>query len=249
MTKVFVHGNPETAALWGPLVDVLAERGVDDVESLSPPGFGAPVPDGFDTTMSSYVAWLIGELESLDGPIDIVGHDWGAGHVFGLLAERPDLVRSWAADVAGLLHEDYVWHDMAQVWQTAEVGEQMIEGMVSMPAAERAAMFAGMGITQDVADALAAGVDEAMGACILALYRDAAQPAMAELGSRVFAADTPPGLVITATEDGYVSTVLGAEVAKRVGADVLELEGLGHWWMTEDPATAADGLVAFWSAR
>ena len=36
MTKVFVHGNPETSAIWGPLVDALSERGIDDVVLLSP---------------------------------------------------------------------------------------------------------------------------------------------------------------------------------------------------------------------
>ena len=41
---VLVHGNPETAAIWDPLI---AELGRDDVVALSPPGFGAPVPDGF----------------------------------------------------------------------------------------------------------------------------------------------------------------------------------------------------------
>lgn len=247
MTKVFVHGNPETDALWGPLVAALAERGVDDIVLLSPPGFGASVPAGFDATMRSYVGWLVGEVERIGGDVDIVGHDWGAGHVFGLLAERPQLVRSWATDVTGLIHEDYVWHDMAQAWQTPEVGEQTIEAMVSAPAADRAAMFAGMGIPQEAAEALAAGVDAAMGNCILALYRDAAQPAMAALGRRVFAADTPPGLVVSATADPYVPLELGQEVATRLGAGELRLEGLGHWWMTEDPAAAADGLVAFWS--
>ena len=44
MTAVFVHGNPETAAVWGPLLD---ELGRSDVVLLSPPGFGAPLPDGF----------------------------------------------------------------------------------------------------------------------------------------------------------------------------------------------------------
>ncbi len=42
MTVVLVHGNPETDAIWGPLVDAL---GRDDVVRLSPPGFGAPLPD------------------------------------------------------------------------------------------------------------------------------------------------------------------------------------------------------------
>ena len=40
MTLVLVHGNPETDALWDPLVDAL---GRTDVVRLSPPGFGAPL--------------------------------------------------------------------------------------------------------------------------------------------------------------------------------------------------------------
>jgi len=44
---VLVHGNPETAAIWQPLIEVL---GIAGVETLSPPGFGAPVPDGFGAT-------------------------------------------------------------------------------------------------------------------------------------------------------------------------------------------------------
>src|SRR5580700_5450136 len=42
VTVVLVHGNPETDAIWGPLVDVL---GHEDVVRLSPPGFGSPLPD------------------------------------------------------------------------------------------------------------------------------------------------------------------------------------------------------------
>ncbi len=57
---VFVHGNPETAAIWGPL---LAELRHPDAVTLSPPGFGAPVPDGFGATADEYAAWLASELE------------------------------------------------------------------------------------------------------------------------------------------------------------------------------------------
>ena len=41
MPKVFVHGNPETSALWRVMFEELAARGIDDVTALSPPGFGA----------------------------------------------------------------------------------------------------------------------------------------------------------------------------------------------------------------
>jgi pimeloyl-ACP methyl ester carboxylesterase len=51
MTVVLVHGNPETEAIWNPLVDAL---GRDDVVRVSPPGFGAPLPDDFPATCLAY---------------------------------------------------------------------------------------------------------------------------------------------------------------------------------------------------
>ena len=53
MTAVLVHGVPETAHVWDPLTEHLA----GDVVTLSLPGFGAPLPDGFEPTMASYAAW------------------------------------------------------------------------------------------------------------------------------------------------------------------------------------------------
>ena len=56
MTVVLVHGNPETEAIWNPLVDAL---GRDDVVRVSPPGFGAPLPDDFPATCLAYREWLV----------------------------------------------------------------------------------------------------------------------------------------------------------------------------------------------
>ncbi len=95
---------------------------------------------------------------------------------------------------------------------------------------------------------VAAGLDADMGRCILALYRDATQPAMADLGARVEASDLPPGLGIAATADPYVSLLQVEAMIDRLGAATLTLEGRGHWWMIEDPEAAARGLIDFWSA-
>ncbi len=179
MTVVLVHGNPETVAIWGPL---RAELGRDDVIALSPPGFGAPVPDGFGATADDYHTWLVGELEALDGPIDLIGHDWGGGHVQRVAASRPDLIRSWCTDIAGSADPEYVWHDMARIWQTPGEGEASVEAMSSMPVEDRAAQLTAAGMTSDAAWACAAAVGPEMGRCILVLYRSAAQPAMAEWG-------------------------------------------------------------------
>src|SRR5829696_4180730 len=95
MTVVLVHGVPETSAVWEPLE---AELGRDNVVALSPPGFGARVPNGFGATADEYVAWLVRELETVGEPVDGVGHDWGGVHVARVAASRPDLVRSWVTD-------------------------------------------------------------------------------------------------------------------------------------------------------
>jgi pimeloyl-ACP methyl ester carboxylesterase len=247
MPKGFVHGNPETSALWRPLFEALASRGCEAPHALSPPGFGAPVPAGFDATQVGYRDWLIAELEALGGDIDLVGHDWGAGHVYGVLAERPELLRSWAADCAGLVHPDYVWHDGAQAWQTPEVGEQAVQAMFGAPVEQRAAVFAAMGIRKDIAEEIAAAQNQEMGTCVLSLYRAAAQPAMQQLGERLRTTEQRPGLVIIATEDHYVGTVeMAASVATGLGASTVTLEGQGHWWMFEGADAAADALVEHW---
>lgn len=246
--KVLVHGNPEVAAIWGPLEQELRNRGVEGIVRLSPPGFGAPTDAGWGATRAEYVGWLRSELEAIGRPVDLVGHDWGAGHVYGLLATAPEQVRSYAADVAGLLHPDYVWHDMAQAWQTPDVGEQVVGAMTAGDVAGRAAAYGELGIPGDVATAMAEATDEEMGRCILALYRDAAQPAMAELGAQLFTAELPPGLILAPTDDAYAPHVLNVEAAERLGARLAELPGLGHWWMLEDAAPAADALVRFWNS-
>lgn len=245
MPIVLVHGNPETDALWGPLVDAL---GRDDVVRLSPPGFGAPLPDDFPATYLAYRDWLEGELERIDGPIDLVGHDWGGGHVMNVVMHRPELVRSWVSDAVGLLDPDYVWHDMAQVWQTPGAGEELIDTMMGGTVEDRAAQMAALGIPHDIGISMAAAQDEAMGRAILVLYRSAQQPAMAEAGRALPNAAARPGLSILATEDPYI----GGEATRRraaelAGAQTAVLEGLGHWWMVEDPVRSAAALTEFWA--
>jgi pimeloyl-ACP methyl ester carboxylesterase len=248
---LLVHGVPETSAIWEPLIAALRERGVERVDALSPPGFGAALPDDFAATASDYHDWLVSELvarqEVDDGPVDIVGHDWGAGHVYRLAADRPDLIRSWVADIGGLLHPDYVWHDTATAWRQPEIGEQMIEMMVGLPLGDRVAMFNGLGLPATMSETLADGIDADMGRAILALYRSSPESELRSLADRLAAADHRPGAIITATDDSYVPAAMAGAVAERFGVDEIVLQGQGHWWMVSDPNGAADRLVSFWS--
>ena len=247
MTIVLVHGNPETDAIWGPLVDVLARDGRDDIVRLSPPGFGAPLPDGFAATYLDYRDWLEERLAAFDEPIDLVGHDWGGGHVMNVVMHRPELVRSWASDVVGLFDPDYVWHDLAQVWQTPGEGEQLVDTLMEGTLEDRTERMASMGIPQDVATSIAAAQGPEMGQAILSLYRSARQPALAEAGRALENAAARPGLSLLATDDPYVgSDELRRRAADRAGARTEVLDGLGHWWMLQDPARGAAALTDFW---
>ena len=248
MTKVLVHGNPETKAVWRLLIAALAERGIDDVVTLDIPGFGAPIPDGFAGTAEAYGVWLAEALEALDGPVDLVGHDWGAGHVLGIVAERPDLVRSWAVDIIGLAHPDYVWHDAAQGWRTPDVGEEMVAGMAAAGLEDKIALFESFGMPNDIATDVAPWVNDDMAASILTLYRSADPEDLQALADRVVAADDRPGLALSALDDPYVSADLAPATAERLGAKLVELAGQGHWWMLEDPDPAADALAEFWAS-
>jgi pimeloyl-ACP methyl ester carboxylesterase len=244
MTVVLVHGNPETDAIWGPLIDAV---GREDVVCLSPPGFGAPLPDDFPATCLAYRDWLEDELEAIDEPVDLVGHDWAGAHVMNLVMHRPEMVRSWASDAVGLFDPDYVWHDLAQVWQTPGDGEQLVNTMMDGTIEDRADQMADLGIPADIATSIAAAQGPEMGRAILLLYRSARQPAMAEAGRALEKAAARPGLSLLATEDTYMgSDALRRRSAARAGARTVVLDGLGHWWMVQDPTRGAAALTRFW---
>jgi pimeloyl-ACP methyl ester carboxylesterase len=101
-------------------------------------------------------------------------------------------------------------------------------------------------MTPDAARSCAEAAGPDMARCILALYRSAAQPAMTKWGDELERAERRPGLAIIATDDPYTGgETLARRSAVRFGADVAVLEGLGHWWMMQDPARGADALRSF----
>jgi pimeloyl-ACP methyl ester carboxylesterase len=247
VTTVFVNGNPETAAIWDPLC---AELDRADVLRLSPPGFGAPIPDGFGCTVPAYRDWLVAELETLGEPVDLVGHDVGGSTVVSVAMTRPDLLRTWASDSLGVFDPDYAWHELARQWQVPRIGEKSVAELMGGTPGERTERMVARGITRPVATRLAAAQGPQMGQAILAFYRSAAQPAMAELGRSLPAAVARPGLAIIGTDDHFVgSQDMRRRSAARAGAQIATLDGLGHWWMVQDPVRSARALTSFWAGQ
>lgn len=239
---VFVHGVPETAAIWSKVRKAVDRESV----ALSLPGFGCPRPEGFEASKDDYVRWLLGELDQIEGPIDLVGHDWGAGLTYRIATAHGERLHSWAADIGNIAHPDYEWHDFAKLWQTPGEGEAFVESQNALPPEERAPLFEAMGVPHDDALEMAAGSDATMGSCILDLYRSATPNPHQDWGP--WSPTSAPGLVLHPTEDPFGDEKMAAEVADSLGARFERIDGAGHFWPYQVPDKAVPILESFWDS-
>lgn len=237
---VFVHGVPETAAIWDRLRDALERPSV----AVALPGFGCARPDGFAATKEAYAAWLIDELSAFADPVDLVGHDWGAGLAARVAMTRPELLRSWTIDVPNIIHPDYRWHDVAVTWQTPEVGEAAFAHVLGQEVEVRAQGLGALGVAPGDAREMAGWLDPTMAGCILALYRSATPNIHADWGP--LPSIETPGLALLAVDDPFGDDDMAASTARMLGARIERFDG-GHFWPFSAARAVADVLERFWS--
>jgi len=236
-----VHGVPETAAIWRKVRAAIDRESV----ALELPGFGCPRPAGFGGTKDDYVDWLLEQLAGIEGPIDLVGHDWGAGLTYRIATAYGDRVRSWAADIGNIAHPDYQWHDFAKIWQSPE-GEAYFETQLATPVEERAGLYELLGLLPEDALEMASAGDALMGESILGLYRSALPNPYADWGP--WSPTAAPGLVLNPSDDMFGDAAMAAEVATMLGARFEPIEGAGHFWPYQAPDAGAGKLMSFWSS-
>lgn len=241
--KLFLHGVPDTPALWGPVLSHLnLPKGTAHTPAL--PGFGVPVPQGFTCTKDAYAEWVLEiakGLNEVSGPIDIVGHDWGAILTARAVSLRPDLFATWTISNAAP-HLDYKWHRMARMWQTPVLGE-LIQ-MMTRPKALTKALI-DQGLPADLAAHEAQAYDATMKRAILKLYRSAKNVATqwdAEIDN-IHA----NGLVFWGEQDPYVPLWVGQAFADRTGASIKTYADAAHWSVVQKNEDLAIELKALWA--
>ena len=242
MTALLVHGVPDTTSLWAPMSALLQDF---EIELAALPGFGCDLPSDFGGSKDDYAQWLIERIETLGAPVDLVAHDWGALLAQRVAQLRPDLLRSLAFG-SGPLDESYVWHDTAQAWQTPEVGEAVMDGILAMSLEDRALILEAGGSPTALAREQAKSWDSRMSASILGLYRSVIDPdsIWPQLNSPVGC----PSLVLWGADDVHAPPEFGGRVAKRIDAELLVFEGCAHWWPWARAEETAEALKKLWAS-
>ena len=150
MTVVLVHGMPQTYRLWNGVIAELDRD--DDVIALDLPGFSSPAPDGWVAVKENYVDWIVEQLEPLverDGPVHLVGHDWGCLLTLRVASLRPELLRSIAAG-NGPIDEDWPLHAFWDRWNVAGEGERFMEEVLTPEVS--VAMMKSIGLPDELAE-------------------------------------------------------------------------------------------------
>lgn len=243
--KLFVHGVPDSPAIWKP---VLAELGLDPALTHVPglPGFRSPAPPAFGSTKDEYAQWLLGEVEKLHaahGPIDVVGHDWGALLAMRAASLRPELFRTWTVSNA-VIDPEYRGHRVARMWHTPVVGEFV---MLVTTAGALGRALEQSGIPHDVA------VEEAeqwragfASRSILRLYRSADGLRFHGPWVDDLVRLPPRGLLVWGRHDPYVHLSVAERFSRQRGFPLEVIEDAGHWAIAQRPAEVARRLRAHW---
>jgi pimeloyl-ACP methyl ester carboxylesterase len=211
------------------------------------PGFTGPLPAGFAATKEAYADWAIGEAERLaaaHGPVDLVGHDWGAIIVQRVAMMRPDLVRSWALSNA-VIDPDYRGHRVARIWNTPILGELF---MAVSGAGKLVQSLTQQGVPADVAaEEGRQWANKDKRRAILKLYRSANGLNFGVDWAQDLDALKGPGALVWGEGDPYVDIAVAERAAERHGAALHRIAGAGHWAIAERPAEVAAALKAFWA--
>ena len=240
---IFVSGVPDTPVLWEPVV---SELGLKPREWRAPalPGFGAPASADFACTKDAYTDWLIGEIGKVEGPVHLVGHDWGALLVLRAACLAPEKVASWCVANA-VIDPEYRGHQTARIWATPVLGELSMLAIRNRRRLEKALVEGGMPAA--LARQEVPHINKAMRQSILKLYRSA--DGLRFQGAWVDDLAKLPrrGQVFWGETDAFVQLAVAERFARRWDVPLHVERGAGHWACNERAQQLAGVLRAHWA--
>jgi pimeloyl-ACP methyl ester carboxylesterase/flavin-dependent dehydrogenase len=243
---VFVHGNPGSSLDWADLARAVGVFG--RAVALDMPGFGrADKPDDFDYTVEGYAQHLGHALEALGvRRAHLVLHDFGGPWGLTWAIAHPEAFGSVTFINIGLLL-DYRWHYLARIWRTPLLGELFMA--TTTRSGVRLLLKHGnpRGLPRPVFDRMYDDFDRATRRAVLKLYRATGnQAATARRMAEALRQMPRPALVVWGKHDPYVPVALATRQREVFpDAEVVILEGSGHWPFADDPEGVARVVVPF----
>jgi pimeloyl-ACP methyl ester carboxylesterase len=237
---VCVHGNPDSADQWLPLLRRTGELGRVIAPDL--PGWGrSERPDRavFDGSLDALDRWYDALLDELGlDRFRLVVHDWGA-LALSAASRRPERVERLVIIDAVPLTERYRWHWISRLmWRPPLVGEATMKlfNRFTVKTLTRLQRPRLRPMPDPWLDDVAAHLDRGMKDAILRLYRSADPDVLARHGAGLRAL-TCPALVLWGEDDPYVGTEHAGVYAAALGSDpeVVIVPGAGHWSMLDTP--------------
>lgn len=243
---LFLHGNPDSADLWQDVIARLQNR--YRCIAIDLPGFGrSKAPRAFDVSIENLGRFIDGVVESVgvNGPINLVAHDFGGAFAIAFASAHPNKVRRLVAINYPFFVGNYKWHSWARIWRTPLVGELSMVTL-TWPAFRWLLKQASKKLTDEQIRRTYSLVTSESKRIMLRLYRAIGpeefrkwEPRMLEATAKV------PTLVLWGQHDPYVPEW----VADKFGARrVARFEESGHWPPAEVPELVSAELVNFFQS-
>jgi pimeloyl-ACP methyl ester carboxylesterase len=231
---VLLHGNPDTHAVWTPVIERIAPR----LRCYAPdlPGFGQTrVPAGFDFSLASQGEWVGALLDALGlERVHLVVHDVGGPHGLAFATEHAARLRSLTI-FNTIFFPDYHWHFWARVWRTRGLGE-LAMAIMNRPLFVHELQRGSPHIPRAYADRAYDEITPEMKQAVLRWYRAMDPSVWRGWDTRLLAATRSiPTQVVWGDLDPY----LPSRFADRFGGTVTHVPDCGHWVMLENPDVCA----------
>jgi pimeloyl-ACP methyl ester carboxylesterase len=246
---VFLHGNPGSRLDWEALVGEVGEFG--RAVAFDMPGFGqSDKPRDFDYSVEGYARFIEGALEQLGVErAHLVVHDlggafgfcWGAGHPEALASVVMFNTGTWTTGR---------WHQAARLWRRPVVGELVMA--VTNRRTWRKRMSAGPDpLPEAIIDRMYDDFDRGTRRAVLRLYRATPLPYppafdwLATLRSL-----DHPALIVWGASDPFLGQRRVEDLKQPFpSAEVVMLDGSGHFPFADDPQRSAQAVVPFLRSR